>query len=72
MNAMPLNTSHAAYYAALDADNAWQRELVKQFGARAGDVRYTETGQGAEGSTLRKLHDAKLAADSKLHEEWSR
>ena len=36
---------HAAYQEALQADNVWQASLVKAFGKRAGDVRYTELGR---------------------------
>lgn len=48
----------AKWRAAMDADNAWSAELQRQFGKRAGDVRYTSVGEGAKGSTLRTLYDA--------------
>jgi hypothetical protein len=41
------------------ADDAWQAELVRQFGKKAGDIRYTEEGKGVEGSELRRLYEAK-------------
>lgn len=44
------------------ADHAWSRELRSLFGKEAGDVRYTKIGRGAEGSELRRLHDARDAA----------
>lgn len=42
---------------AIEADNAWQAELVKRFGKRAGDVRYTKEGKGEEGSNLRRAYE---------------
>lgn len=45
-----------------DADDAWGSELRRSFGKKAGDVRYTAQGKGAEGSDLRRLHDAREAA----------
>ena len=59
---------HAAYYAAVKADDEWSAELHRLFGKRAGDFRYGEAGKGAPGSALRALHDAKIAADKVL---WS-
>ena len=44
------------------ADLDWSRELQRQFGKRAGDVRYTAEGKGEPGSTLRLLHDKVDAA----------
>lgn len=52
-----------AYYAAIEADNAWQAEL----NARGID-RYTLAARGEQGSELRRLRDAKCEADRKLHE----
>ncbi len=54
------------YYAAISADAAWSVELHRRFGRRAGDVRYSVKGSGAPGSELRRLHDAKLAADAEF------
>ncbi len=54
------------YAAAIAADDAWSAELRRQFGKRAGDVRYTKVGKGEPGTELRRLHDAKLAADVAL------
>jgi hypothetical protein len=42
------------------ADQNWSRELQRQFGKRAGDVRYTA--EGRSGAKLRKLHDKFVAA----------
>jgi len=53
----------SAYEAALAADKAWSDELILRFGKNAGDIRYTEKGAGSPGSELRRLCDAKLAAD---------
>jgi len=61
--------SHAAYRAAMDADDAWSAELRRRFGKNAGDVRYTAKGKGPTGSNLRRLHDAKIAADARLRGE---
>ncbi len=44
------------------ADDAWGDELRRSFGKNAGDVRYTARGKGEEGSTLRRLHDAREVA----------
>lgn len=63
------NADHSTYRAAQAADEAWSNELHRLFGKKAGDVRYTSRGAGAPGSELRRLHDAKLAADQKLHRE---
>lgn len=63
---MSLLESSSRYYTALAADEAWSKELRRLFGKRAGDVRYTKQGEGAPGSELRRLHDAKLAADRAL------
>lgn len=54
------------YAVALAADQAWGDELRRLFGKNAGDIRYTKRGQGEPGSELRRLHDAKLAADAAL------
>lgn len=51
-------TTFEAYDAWLAADSAWHTELVRQFGARAGDVRYTAKGHGLPGSRLFKLYTA--------------
>ena len=51
-----MNTIHALYFAAVDADEAWQRELSRLFGKRAGDVRYTAKGKGAYGSHLNSAY----------------
>lgn len=51
-----------------DADDAWSAELVRVFGNDSGTARYQPRGKGAEGSTLRKLHDAREAA----REAWWR
>lgn len=52
-----------AYYAAIAADKAWQDELDLR-----GIERYSKQAKGATGSDLRRLHEAKLAADNKYHE----
>lgn len=49
-----IDPRRAAYQAALDADNAWQAELERLFGRKAGDVRYTK--EGRTGPTLEPLH----------------
>ncbi len=56
----------SAYYAAMDADEAYGAELRRLFGKRAGDVRYTAKGNGEPGSRLRALYHAKLEADRVL------
>jgi hypothetical protein len=64
-----IDPKHRAYFKAIAADDAWSQELQRLFGKRAGDIRYTEKGRGTPGSKLRKLHNAKLAADKKLRGE---
>ena len=57
-------TLFETYRAALAADDAYGAELRRVFGLRAGDVRYTKQGNGEQGSTLRALYAAKIAADA--------
>jgi hypothetical protein len=58
-----VSPAHKALFdAAMSADDAWSVELRRLFGKRAGDVRYTSQGSGAEGSVLRAVHDARQAA----------
>ena len=47
---------HDAYRAFMRADNAWHDELVKVFGKRAGDARYTPEGKSTP--MLKELHTA--------------
>ena len=56
-----------AYHRAMAADKAYGDELRRVFGKHAGDVRYSPEGKGLTGSVLRRLHDAKLEADSALY-----
>lgn len=58
--------AHMAYYQALAADRAWSLELRYRFGDKAGDVRYTKRAEGEPGSELRRLYEAKIAADHAL------
>jgi hypothetical protein len=58
--------SETLYRIAIAADEAWAQELRHEFGALACEVRYTSIGAGKPGSHLRRLHDAKLAADQVL------
>lgn len=58
-----IDDAHKAYYAAIDADNAWQAELD-----RLKIDRYTLVARGEQGSELRRLRDAKCEADRKHHE----
>lgn len=60
------------YVDACAADTAWQAELVRLFGKRAGDVRYTSEGRGDPGSVLRSLHDEFVRATAALRASWSR
>ena len=52
-----------AYYAAIAADDAWREELDSR-----GIERYSKEAKGAADSDLRRLHDAKVAADNRYHE----
>jgi hypothetical protein len=56
-------TRFQAYQAASDADKAFTIELVRCFGSDAASARYQPRGTGEEGSALRTLSDAKIAAD---------
>ena len=58
-----ISDAHEAYYAAIEADNAWQAELD-----RLKIDRYTLAARGEKGSELRRLRDAKCEADRKRHE----
>jgi hypothetical protein len=60
---------HDAYHAAIAADDAWSAELRRLFGSSAGNVRYTKRGEGEPGSELRRLYEAKVAADRALRGE---
>lgn len=51
-------TGYDTYWNAVDADNAWQRELN-----RLRIDRYSKEARGDEGSELRRLYEAKLTAD---------
>lgn len=58
-----ISNAHEAYYAAIEADNAWQAELD-----RLKIERYSKAAHGDEGSELRRLYEAKNAANDKRHE----
>jgi hypothetical protein len=51
------------------ADHAWSEALQAEFGKHAGDVRYTKAGQGDPGSELRRLYEARMAAQKAWHDE---
>lgn len=63
-------TVHEAYYAACAADAAWHGELVRIYGKRAGDVRYTKAGRGKSGTVLRERYDAFRAMTVNLRGTW--
>lgn len=49
---------------ALAADQAWHDELVRNFGKKAGDMRYIAAGRGEPDSRLRELYVAnRIACD---------
>ena len=50
------------------ADDAWGAELRRVFGKDAGQARYEPRGKGADGSALRRLHDARDAARLAWHQ----
>lgn len=56
-----MNERHALYYAALDADAAYQAALVAEYGKDAGDKRYLWPWQ--QPAHIRQLAEAKQAAD---------
>ncbi|MBS4051278.1 MAG: hypothetical protein KGZ69_08745 [Methylomonas sp.] len=58
------------YDAAMKADAAWQAELVRLFGKKAGDVRYQPAGKGQEGSELRRLYLEFRRTSDALQAAW--
>lgn len=57
-----------AYAAFESADNAWTQERIRVTGIkRDGDTRFTPEGRGEPGSTLRRLYDARSAAQAAWH-----
>jgi hypothetical protein len=50
-------TKAELYKLAIEADDEWSGLLRFHFGKRAGDIRYTAQGKGAEGTELRAAHD---------------
>jgi hypothetical protein len=57
---------------AVAADDAWQRELERVFGERAGDVRYTPRAKGEPGSTLRGLYEEFIRATTAATAAWNK
>jgi hypothetical protein len=66
-NYMPLYSE--VHKAALATDKAWQAELERVFGKRAGDMRYTKEGKGTEGGTLRAVYNARRMAQEAWYRE---
>lgn len=62
---MPHPTTTELFNAALEADAAWQRALIRVYGTAAAEARYDSRGTAIP--ELRKLYDAKVAADLALH-----
>lgn len=60
----PREAGFDAYYAAIDADNAWQAELN-----RLGIDRWSKAAHGEDGSELRRLYVAKITTDAKRVDE---
>lgn len=58
---MTLEEIHAAYSAACAADEAYQAELVRVYGSRAGDMRYQSSKH--DDPALIAAREAKLKAD---------
>jgi hypothetical protein len=54
---------------ALESDKAWSEHLVKCFGKRSGDVRYTPEGKGEPGTVLRNLYEMRTIAQEAWHAE---
>lgn len=62
---MASNQCHKLYYAALQADDLFSRELVRAYGkARAGDARYKMKHTDLRVNAAKKI---KLKADRRLH-----
>jgi len=60
---------HKAYYAAVRADDAWQAELERQYGPKAGDARYDARGTASE--ALRTLREAFRRAEADRKDKCS-
>lgn len=60
-----MNRLHELYYAAVAADQAWQKELQHVFRRRAGNARYDQ--RGVSTPKLRQLHAAFRAAEDARH-----
>ena len=54
--------SSATYAAYLEAELAWEAELRRSFGRETLQARYNPEGRGDDGSKLRELSDARIAA----------
>jgi len=67
-NAFPFTPQLNVFQA---ADDAWGDELRRIFGQRAAEARYTSLGEGEEGSSLRRLFEARQAARSAWHRSAS-
>jgi len=52
----------ATYAAYLEAELAWEAELRRSFGRETFQARYNPEGRGENGSKLRELNDARIAA----------
>jgi hypothetical protein len=59
-----LSAAHKAY---AEAEKLWEEALEARFGKNAGDARYDHRGKGEEGSALRRLYDAYMAANRAWH-----
>jgi hypothetical protein len=51
-------------------DNAWQEQLEKQFGKRAGDIRYRKEGRGEAGTALNVTYLEREAARVAWENTW--
>jgi len=56
------DVTQSTYLEFHNADMRWSALLRQQFGARAGDARYSREGKGESGTALRQAHDAFCAA----------
>jgi len=66
---MDLTRFTPAHRQAFLTDTAWQHELTRLFGKRAGDVRYTAEGKGKPGTILRNIYEVRMLAQAIWHAE---
>lgn len=64
------NDRDAIYARAIEAENAWSRELRRTFGRDACNARYEARGRGVPGGALNAAYKDREAAMTALHNYW--